>query len=279
MKVPCEGVASDDSIKIRTRAAELRVLDIADDPDTPATHYRLLKTSGRILYVSIDAGVYDEDDNYFPPRLLDLLPPLPSGDWNKGHITKTKERPEPHFAWTRRADLPRITSTWHPTHVEFNELRIDSKLMPNVAEASHPEFGDVIAKYARFEWEISSYQAETEVYSWLEGHNIGPNFLSHLTEDGRVIGFLLQKLNGHHAGIQDLPRCEDIVRKLHSLHILHGDINRYNFLVNQKQVRLIDFETSVRGQDEDKQAEELRGLKGELLDGLDKASTTHPRTA
>ena len=279
MEVSCEGEASDDSIKLRTRAAELGVLDIADDPDTPATHYRLSKNSGDVVYVSIDVGVNDEDDDYFPPMLLDLLPPFPSGDWNKAHIIKTEERPQPHFAWTRRLDLPKITSIWHPTHVEFNELRIDSKLMPNVAEAFHPNFGDVIAKYARFEWEISSYQAETEVYSWLEGHNMGPNFLSHLMEGGRVIGFLLQKLNGHHAGIQDLARCEAIVRKLHSLNILHDDLNRHNFLVNQEQVRLIDFETSVRGQDEDKQAEELRGLKGELLDGSGKASTTHPRTA
>ena len=278
MEVSCDGGAGEDRIKIRARASEHGVLDIADDPDTPATHYRLSEDSGRIVYVSIDAGVYDEDDDYFPPMLMDLLPPLPPGDWTKGHITKTEERPQPHFAWTRQVDLPRITSIWHPRHVEFNELSIGGRLMPNVAEAFHPEFGELVAKYARFEWEISCYQAETDVYSWLEGQNIGPNFLSHLTEGGRVIGFLLQKLNGHHAGIQDLPRCEDMVRKLHSLDILHGDLNRHNFLVDEEQVRLIDFETSVRGQDEDKKAEELRGLRKELLDGSGNASSIYPRT-
>ncbi|KAL8755234.1 MAG: hypothetical protein Q9199_003795 [Rusavskia elegans] len=266
MEVSVDGDTSDYRVKINLLAAELCVLDVADDPDTPATHYRLSKNSDRIVYVSIDAGVYDEDDYCVPSVLLDLLPPFPPGDWNKGHITRTEERPEAHFAWTRLADLPAITPTWHPRHVEFNQLVICSKVMRNVAEASHPELGEVVAKYARFEWEIASYQSETEVYHWLDGHNVGPDFLGHLTEGGRVIGLLLQKLNGRHAYFQDLARCEDVVRKLHSLDILHGDLNRHNFLVNEEQVVLIDFETSVRSQDVDEKTEELRGLKKELLD-------------
>ncbi|KAI4256980.1 MAG: hypothetical protein L6R42_005924 [Xanthoria sp. 1 TBL-2021] len=266
MEVSVDGDTSDYRVKINPPAAELCVLDVADDPDTPATHYRLSENGDRIIYVSIDTGVYDEDDYCVPPVLLDLLPPFPSGDWNKGHITRTEERPEAHFAWTRVADLPAITPTWHSRHVKFNQLNICSKVMPNVAEASHPELGEVIAKYARFEWEIASYQSETEVYHWLDGQNVGPDFLGHLTEGGRVIGFLLQKLNGRHAYFQDLARCEDVVGKLHSLEILHGDLNRHNFLVNEEQVVLFDFETSVRSQDVDEKTEELRGLKKELLD-------------
>ncbi|CAL8577248.1 hypothetical protein XPA_003086 [Xanthoria parietina] len=259
MEVSVDGDTSDDR-------GELCVLDIADDPSTPATHTRLSENVGRIVYVSIDAGVYDEDDYCSPPGLLDLLPRLPSGDWNRGHITRTEERPEPHFAWTRSADLPGITPIWHSRQVEFSRLEICNTLMPNVAEASHPELGDVIAKYARFEWEVASYQSETEVYQWLHGHNMGPNFLGHLTEGGRVIGFLLQKLSGRRACSQDLARCEDVVRKLHSLDILHSDVNRHNFLVNDEHVVLIDFETSVGSQDDGEKTKELQSLKKELLD-------------
>ncbi|KAL8852703.1 MAG: hypothetical protein Q9221_002463 [Calogaya cf. arnoldii] len=262
-----EVFVDDDRIRSQPPAARLCVLDIADDPDSSVTHYRISENSDRIVYVSIDAGVYDEDVYCLPSILLDLLPPFPSGDWNKGHITKTKERPEPHFAWTKLADLPGITPRWHPRHFDFNQLTIRHKLMPNVAEASHPELGEVIAKYARFEWEIAPYQRENEIYYWLDGHHMGPTFLGHLTEGGRVFGFLLQKLQGRHAGVQDLARCEDVVRKLHSLRILHGDLNRHNFLVNEDQVVLIDFETSIRSQDEEKKAEELRELKKELLHG------------
>ncbi|KAI4110823.1 MAG: hypothetical protein LQ339_001099 [Xanthoria mediterranea] len=251
---------------IRDDRRELCVLDVADDPYTPATHYRLSENGDRIVYISIDAGVYDEDDYCFPPVLLDLLPRLPSGDWNRGHITRTEERPEPHFAWTTSADLPGIAPMWHSRQVEFSRLEICTKVMPNVAEAFHPELGDVIAKYARFEWEVAPYQSETEVYHWLHGHNMGPNFLGHLTEGGRVIGFLLQKLSGRHACFQDLARCEDVLRKLHSLDILHGDVNRHNFLVDEEQVVLIDFETSVRSQDDGEKTKELQSLKKELLD-------------
>ncbi|KAI4219977.1 MAG: hypothetical protein LQ349_008205 [Xanthoria aureola] len=245
---------------------ELCILDVADDPSTPATHYRLSKNGDRIVYISIDAGVYDEEDYCSLPVLLDLLPRFPSGDWNRGHIIRTEGRPEPHFAWTRSADLPGITPIWHSRQVEFSRFEICTKVMPNVAEASHPELGDIIAKYARFEWEVASYQSETEVYHWLHGHNMGPNFLGHLIEGGRVIGFLLQKLNGRRASFQDLARCEDVLRKLHSLDILHGDVNRHNFLVNKEQVVLIDFETSVRSQDDAEKAKELQSLKKELLD-------------
>ncbi|KAI4235717.1 MAG: hypothetical protein L6R40_006406 [Gallowayella cf. fulva] len=244
----------------------LVVLDLADDPNSLATHYRLSTNEGRTVYVSIDAGVYEIDDCSFTSKLPRLLPPFPSGDWNKGHITKSMERPEPHFAWTRYADLPSITALWHQTYVDFHELGICEKLMPNVAEASHPVFGQVIAKYARFEWEIASYHAETEAYHWLNGHHIGPQFLGHLTEGARVIGFLLQKLDGHDACARDLARCEEVVRKLHSLDILHGDLNRHNFLVHEERVTPIDFETAVKSTNEGKKAQELQGLGKELLE-------------
>ncbi|KAL8726955.1 MAG: hypothetical protein Q9166_006376 [cf. Caloplaca sp. 2 TL-2023] len=249
---------------------DLRVLDMADDPESTATNYRISKDNTRVVYISIDAGVYDDDDYCFAPALLDQLPPFPPGEWNKGYITRTEDKPEPYFAWTRFTELPGITATWHEKYVEYHELEIGEKLMPNVAEAAHAELGDVIAKFARFEWEIAYYQAETEVYHWLNGHDIGPPFLGHITEGGRVIGFLLQKLDGHHAGIEDLARCEDVVRKLHSLDILHSDLNRHNFLVDKDRIVLIDFETSTRSQDEGRKAEELRGLKKELVDNSGK---------
>ncbi|KAL8803067.1 MAG: hypothetical protein Q9200_006361 [Gallowayella weberi] len=244
---------------------KLTILDVADDPFSSATSYRVLRKDGRVVYISIDDGVYDNDDYYFTSRLPSLLPHFPPGDWNRGHITRTQKRPEPHFVWTNWARLSDITSTWHQRFVDFHELNIGEKLMPNVTEGFHPDLGEVIAKYARFEWEIPPYQAETEVYHWLSGHNIGPQFLGHLTEGGRVIGLLLQKFDGHSARSQDLARCEDAVRKLHSLDIVHGDLNRYNLLVGRDWVVLIDFETSFKSRDKAKKTKELQGLREEFL--------------
>lgn len=86
-----------------------------------------------------------------------------------------------------------------------------SYLKTNVYEVSYSG-GTAIAKYARFGWEIGYYQAETEAYSWLEGHGIRPRFLGHLKEEDRIIGFLLEKVQGRHATIQDLVGCEEVYR-------------------------------------------------------------------
>lgn len=245
---------------------DLEILHIGDDPNSSATEYRLLQGSCRTVYVSIDAGVYDQDVYSFPPALLSKLPPFPPAKWNKGHITKTKENPEPHWLWVKFVELPKIGSTWHDKYIGYNSLGFGESLMPNVTEAWHPELGNVIAKFARFEWEIANYEAETRAYRWIDGHNIGPGFLAHLTEEGRVIGFLLEKVEGRHAGIEELARCEEVVRRLHSLGIVHGDLNRYNFLVNEDRVTLIDFETSKECQVEEVQAQEIERLREKLVD-------------
>lgn len=246
---------------------DVGVLNMGDDPHSPAPEYPLSRGGTRIVYVSIDSGVYDQDDYCFPPALLSKLPPFPPGNWNKGHITKTEGNPEPHLAWTRYSELPRVNATWYDTFVDYNSLHFCSKgCSTNVMEASHPELGKVIAKFARFEWEIGYFEAETIAYHWIDGHGIGPKFLAHLTEGGRVIGFLLEKVEGHYAGIEDLARCEDKVRKLHSLGIVHGDLNRYNFLVTADRVTLIDFETCKKCQADAAKAKELETLRENLVD-------------
>jgi hypothetical protein len=64
-----------------------------------------------------------------------------------------------------------------------------------IYEVSCPLFGTtIIAKFARFDWEVQYFEDETTAYQWIDGHDIGPRFLGHLTERGRAIGFLLEKI-------------------------------------------------------------------------------------
>jgi tRNA A-37 threonylcarbamoyl transferase component Bud32 len=81
-------------------------------------------------------------------------------------------------------------------------------------------------------------ETETRVYEKLAKDkikhpdlaDISPSFLGHLTEGGRVMGMLIEKLEGgRRAGIQDISGCEAVVRRLHTLGIVHGDVNRHNF--------------------------------------------------
>ncbi|KAI5467419.1 hypothetical protein BGZ63DRAFT_398999 [Mariannaea sp. PMI_226] len=45
--------------------------------------------------------------------------------------------------------------------------------------------------------------------------------------------------------VQDLSTCETAFGKLYKLEVLHGDVNRYNFLVTKNGIMLLDFECLV----------------------------------
>ncbi len=128
-----------------------------------------------------------------------------------------------------------------------------------------------IAKFARFHREIRYYIAETQAHEWIDGHKIGPAFLGYLTEENRVIGSLVEKIDGQHATVSDLPACETTVRKLHGLGILHGDLHRHNFLISEKRAFLIDFETAKQFVNREAMQREVESLESQLLDepGID----------
>ena len=244
---------------------DLKILHMTVDETDLDSYYHLLVNGQYFRYISIESGTYDFDDLCFPPSLLSKLPQLPPGNWNLGHIAISAETASPYFAWTTRKDFSSIKTTWHPTYVDFLSLKIGDSLMANVYEVTLPQFDSpVIAKLARFPWEIDYYNNETLVYSWIEGHDIGPKFLGHLMEEERVIGFLLERVEGHHAGINDLLHCQTAVAKLHRLGISHGDLNRHNFLVSSERAYLVDFETAKKVDDQPTLDQELQELEKQL---------------
>jgi hypothetical protein len=105
---------------------------------------------------------------------------------------------------------------------------------------------------------------------------IAPNFLGHLTENGRVMGLLLEKVNGRFASPDDRSKCEEAIRRLHGMGLIHGDINRYNFLIKSSStgnVRMVDFE-HVEDFDEETAREELEVLPFELAEMSGRAGPT-----
>ena len=87
----------------------------------------------------------------------------------------------------------------------------------------------------------------------------------HNTEAGRVTGFLIGCIaNAKTAGPEDLLACQRSLKKLHSLGILHGDINKYNFLVRDGGVVIVDFETASRTGDEGELEKEYQRLEALL---------------
>jgi tRNA A-37 threonylcarbamoyl transferase component Bud32 len=80
-----------------------------------------------------------------------------------------------------------------------------------------------------------------------------------------VIGFLLEKAEGRRAGIADLEICQRSLQRLHDLGVLHGDVNRHNFIIAPGHEAVpIGFEKSVINADVESLAKEMSGLAEQL---------------
>lgn len=240
--------------------------DVDPDGKTPS-YYRILVDRKHFKYVTIDPKIYEVKDLCFPPALVEKLPPFPEGDWNCGRISRTVQDPAPFFAQISKARLPAIEPLWHAGSYDYLSLDIRERLKANVYLVSSPQSGKrMVAKFARFDWEIDYYISEARAYSWIDGHSIGPEFLGYLKEEGRAIGFLIEHVQGRHATIQDIPACEAVLTRLHHLGILHGDLNKHNFLISERGATLIDFETAKRSDNKEAMEKEIQQLKEHLLD-------------
>lgn len=97
----------------------------------------------------------------------------------------------------------------------------------------------------------SSHQlsVETEVYCWINEYGIGPKFLAHLTENNdRVIGYIIEDVEGRPATVNDIPACHDVLSKLHRAGYLLGrGFIRSSFLILDSGRALIaDFGSCER---------------------------------
>lgn len=205
----------------------------AEVDDNDQSFFRLLVNDLTIKYITVEPGIYSAEDMCFGPSLVSLLPKCPTGDWNDGLIARDANDGRPHFAYINLTQFPGVQNTWHGTYVDYLDLSIGRKLRTGIYEVKSSLFdGTIVAKFARFPWEIQYIENETTAYRWISGHNIGPQFLGHLTENGRVIGLIMERItNARHAGTQDIQACGDVLSRLHGLGVRHGDINRFNFLI------------------------------------------------
>ncbi|CAG8359027.1 unnamed protein product [Penicillium salamii] len=118
----------------------------------------------------------------------------------------------------------------------------------------------------RFKWEIPHVERETRAYQLLEGSGLSARFLGHIYENGCIMGFLLEKIEGRADSIQDLKTCETALERLHGLGIFHGDANRSNFLVTGERVKLLDFEHFQEDGSPGSMRKELESVRVELME-------------
>lgn len=204
----------------------------------------------------------------FGPSLISLLPDLPSGDWHNGLVAKNTINGQPHCTRVLRTAFLGIRHQWHGTSVDYLDIIVGRKLRTGIYEVTCPQFDTlVVAKFARFEWEIGYLENETIAYEWIDEHDIGPRFLGHLTEDGRVTGFLMERITGaRHANLDDLAACQKSLRQLHQLGVHHGDTNRFNFLIRGANATLIDFDSARKCDNQNLLLDEMENLSRYLQD-------------
>ncbi|KAK7466353.1 hypothetical protein VKT23_005081 [Stygiomarasmius scandens] len=245
-------------------------MDTSDEP----TRYRIL-FGNWIKYVTVAADTYGEDVEKFPPNLLHQLPEFPEGAWTEARVYRVPETNSLSFdlSWEK---LPGITDIWHNRLIDFLSTTVREHIQAEVkvVTVDHPSLPPnqhYIRKDANFPFEISHVANETSVYKLIEGCGIGPRFIGHLLEHDRVIGFVLEKVDGRFANIDDLDVCTVAVDKLHALGIVHNDLNRYNFIVSDlddgtRKVTIIDFENAFLDGTPQEMQEEKNSLAEQLIE-------------
>lgn len=143
-------------------------------------------------------------------------------------------------------------------------------------------------KITQWWWEIPRSQNETWAYSILTRYHqkhpdespIAPKVLGHLMENGRAMGILLEKIDEDSASIEDLDGCKEVVEKIHGMGLVHGDVNRYNFIIDRSEdkeyVQMVDFE-SVEDYEEEAAKLELAVLPFKLEEDSGRGGPTRER--
>ena len=214
---------------------------------------RLLMEDEFVKYVTTEADLYEDwevEGDHYRQSVVRQLPPLPTGNWNQGHISLNTATGQPRLSEASRVELPGIETAWHPTRIDHLDVHLGKQLYINVFEATSHHFDTtVMVKFFRLNWpdEIRSLAHETTVYKWLRNSEVGLTFLGHMTEEGRVIGFITTRERGcRPARPGDLAACRSALSKLHALGIRHGDIEQRTFRIRNGQATLVDFENAVK---------------------------------
>ncbi|PYH80571.1 hypothetical protein BO82DRAFT_286313 [Aspergillus uvarum CBS 121591] len=242
-----------------------------DDDDSFSSEYRV-QIGNCVNYLIISPNTFDKDRLSFSVQSLPALPW--NGDWTMAHISRDDISGELRTSISTRP-LAGVRYQRHDIMADCLDL-MNSKMLTAMAfeavrysitpSSDRLPVTTVIAKIARFEWEIPRIERESRAYQLLDGSGLAPPFLGHIRENGRIIGFLLKKVKGCHATIQDLKICEAAPGNFRKLGLLHGDVNRYNFLVTQEGVKLLDFECFQVNASSQSMHRELGSIRMKLME-------------
>jgi hypothetical protein len=239
--------------------------------------YRIRRGS-RVVYVNVlHDDLIPEDCRTDDFRILKTLRSLPRWDerWTtltiiklpNGNVESRPDQFHPHSLSLENLELfPGIQC-----HNLLNLRRIVCFSDRVIRVEHNGQF--CILKIAEFEHQLRYLATEVKVFARLTARKFSkaPKFLGFVYEEvaERVIGFLMEDICGRSACIADLDACKTTLQRLHEIGIIHGDANRYNFIITESGARLIDFENATLYDqviDEKAAREEMCGLATQLAD-------------
>lgn len=166
------------------------------------SYYRILR-NGQMKYITEGADTFPPDFalNNRISRLVHLLPS--HDDWASVTISR-----DPLTALLRVVKLVRRRlrgvqvddAHAHPRHVEWADLGfLIAPLSGCVYEVRVPgtkpgSWISLVAKVAAGEGDIPRIEKEIRAYHALAGKGVTPRFEGYVTENGRIIGFLMSKV-------------------------------------------------------------------------------------
>jgi predicted Ser/Thr protein kinase len=207
---------------------------------------RYLFPNNKVKHITVKANAYTRYHH-------DSLPlPIPEGDWNCVTADRDPNTGNAYFRDFITKPLQGVTSTWHAGRFDHEKLALyvdqndgrqnNSKIyMPTQRLSGRL----IVVKIAQHEDDIPKIAIECEIYERIQNKDIAPEFLGYVTEQDRIIGFAIERIDGaREATEDDVDECDAVLKRLHHLGIAHGDTHGLNFLIKDDRAWLIDFETS-----------------------------------
>ncbi|KAI1944141.1 hypothetical protein LOZ12_004259 [Ophidiomyces ophidiicola] len=227
---------------------EFLSLDLAENDYLYRTGFCLLKTLGKLP---------EWDEEWKTLTVRRIAPAMA--------IESTRDEFLPHGLNLENLNMPSATPFF--SFLDLPRIsRISDRLFRVMCD------GEIcILKIAKFKHELSYLHQEISVYLKLSDFAQAPKFVGVVYEEtkNRTIGFLIGAISGRHPDINDFEACKKTVDLLHTHGIIHGDLNRYNFLINNHGAQIFDFENSVLKEDAAAAEEEIQSFEAMFQDESD----------
>ncbi|AEO60075.1 hypothetical protein MYCTH_95811 [Thermothelomyces thermophilus ATCC 42464] len=221
------------------------------DPGRDDCLYRVRRISSgvnRVVYVTItNLNIIPEEKRTYGPSVIKELSKLSewSGDWTTLRVYMDGDR----IRCETDAFQPHALPEEHvlERYPKYDIFSFDVRRSVN-HRVSEVVYGGRTAflKIARFPFELPLLIREVEAYHRLAESDVAPKLIGYVFEESpdRVVGFLVESVEGRVANVADFEECSKALEKLHNL-VVHGDLCRYNIIITTNGPKFIDFEHST----------------------------------